>query len=58
MLVHDDNENLEGYIASRMRPAIPRSVADGNLRVRNVQKSISGKSFMVRSAVMWNSVPS
>ena len=46
-----------GYIASRIRPAITRSVADGNLRVPNVQKSISGKSFMVRSAVMWNSVP-
>ena len=33
------------------------SSAQGNLRVPEVEKSVSNKSFMVRSAVTWNLNP-
>ena len=48
---------LPGYINSKIQLAITRSAAKGTLRVPVVEKSVSAKSFMVRSAVMWNTIP-
>ena len=45
------------YIDTNLKPTNTRSTAQGNLRVPVVEKSLSSNSFMVRSAVTWNSVP-
>ena len=45
------------YIDTNLKPTNTRSAAQGNLRVPVVEKSLSSNSFMVRSAVTWNSVP-
>ena len=37
--------------------SVTRSAAEGTLRVPVVVTSLASKSFMVRSVVMWNSVP-
>ena len=34
-----------------------RSAAQGNLRVPPVESHLAGKSFMVRSAGVWNTLP-
>ena len=45
------------YIHSNMQLSATRSAAQGNLRVPPVESSLAGKSFMVRSASVWNTVP-
>ena len=45
------------YIASRLMPATTRCAAQGNLLVPVVNKAVSSKSFMVRAAATWNSIP-
>ena len=45
------------YLYSKIRTSVTRSAAEGTLRVPVVETSLASKSFMVRSAVMWNSVP-
>ena len=40
-----------------MKHSNTRSVAQGTLAMSVVEKSLSTKSFMVRSASTWNSVP-
>ena len=53
--VHRDKVPV--YIHSRMEVAITRSAAEGTMRVPSVESSLAQKSFMVRSAVLWNSLP-
>ena len=48
---------LPVYINSKLQSSITRSAGDGTLRVRQVEMFLSGKSFLVRSAVMWNAIP-
>ena len=48
---------VPGYINAKIKSAITRSATEGTLRVPSVETSLSSKSFMVRSAVMWNAVP-
>ena len=38
-------------------PAVARTAAQGTLRVPLADKSVESKSFMVRSAVVWNKIP-
>ena len=45
------------YIASSLKTATTRSGAQGNLLVPVVESSLASKSFMVRSASTWNSIP-
>ena len=45
------------YIKSRMQLSVTRSAEEGTLRVPVVDSALSSKSFLVRSAVMWNSIP-
>ena len=45
------------HIYSNMKLSATRSAAQGNLRVPPVESHLAGKSFMVRSAVVWNTVP-
>ena len=45
------------YINGKLQAAVTRSAVDGTLRVPQVERSVSGKSFMVRAAVMWNTIP-
>ena len=45
------------YLNSRMQLSVTRSAEEGTLRVQQVEMSLSGKSFLVRAAVMWNSIP-
>ena len=45
------------YLYSKIQSSVTRSAAEGTLRVPIVVTSLASKSFMVRSAVMWNSVP-
>eukprot|EP00092_Neocalanus_flemingeri_P070706 GFUD01086814.1.p1 GENE.GFUD01086814.1~~GFUD01086814.1.p1 ORF type:complete len:145 (+),score=22.05 GFUD01086814.1:49-435(+) len=48
---------LPGFISSKIQLAVTRSSTEGTLRVPPMETGLSGKSFMVRSAVMWNTVP-
>ena len=48
---------LPVYISSRMEISITRSALEGTLRVPAVESDLAQKSFMVRSAVMWNQIP-
>ena len=48
---------VPGYINAKIQSAITRSATEGTLRVPSVETSLSSKSFMVRSAVMWNAAP-
>ena len=50
-------DTMPVYINSKIQLAITRSASEGTLRVPIVEKSLSSKSFMVRSATMWNTVP-
>ena len=45
------------HIYSKLQPSVTRSAVQGNLRVPAVESSLAGKSFMVRSASVWNTVP-
>ena len=45
------------YISSKLQPSVTRSADQGNLKVPAVEYSLSEKSFMVRSAYMWNTIP-
>ena len=45
------------YIHSKLIPANTRSAALGTLLVPAVEKSLTRKSFMVRSIAAWNTVP-
>ena len=45
------------YLNSRMQLSVTRSADEGTLRVPIVESSITSKSFLVRAAVMWNSIP-
>ena len=45
------------YIETKLKLSRTRSSAQGNLLVPVVEKSFSSKSFMVRSAVIWNQIP-
>ena len=45
------------HIYSNMQLSNTRSAAQGNLRVPPVETDLAGKSFMVRSAAVWNTVP-
>ena len=48
---------LPVYINSRYQSARTRSAVGGTLLVPDVEMSLSSKSFMVRSTVMWNTIP-
>ena len=48
---------LPVYISSRMEVSITRSALEGTLRVPSVESDLAQKSFMTRSAVMWNTIP-
>ena len=48
---------LPRYIHSKLQSSITRSSEEGTLRIPPVERSLSAKSFLVRAAVMWNSVP-
>ena len=48
---------LPRYIHSKLQGSITRSAGEGTLRVPQVEMSLSGKSFLVRAAVLWNSIP-
>ena len=45
------------YISAGFMAANTRSAIEGTLRIPVVDKSVSKKSFLVRAAVMWNTVP-
>ena len=45
------------YINSKLQPSVTRSADQGTLKVPAVEYSVSKKSFMVRSAYMWNTIP-
>ena len=45
------------YIKSRMPLSVTRNAEEGTLCVPIVESSLSSKSFLVRSAVMSNSIP-
>ena len=45
------------YISTKLQPSVTRSADQGNLKVPAVEYSLSEKSFMVRSAYMWNTIP-
>ena len=45
------------YIKSKLQLSVTRSARQGNLRVPVVESSLAGKSFLVRSATVWNSIP-
>ena len=45
------------YIDTKLQLSNTRSSAQGNLRVPVVERSVSSKSFMVKSAVIWNQIP-
>ena len=45
------------YIASNLKTATTRIGTQGNLLVPVVESSLASKSFMVRSASTWNSIP-
>ena len=45
------------YLNSRMQLSVTRSAEEGTLRVPIAESSITSKSFLVRAAVMWNSIP-
>ena len=45
------------YINSKFQPSRTRTSDQGNLRLPVVEYSLSRKSFMVRSASVWNSIP-
>ena len=45
------------YIHSNLQLSATRSAAQGNLRVPPVETDLAGKSFMVRAAAVWNTVP-
>ena len=51
------NAGLPVYIRSRMQLSITRSAEEGTLLVPRAESSMASKSFLVRSAVMWNSIP-
>ena len=48
---------LPVYINSRIELSVTRSADEGTLRVPIVESAMARKSFLVRSAVMWNSIP-
>ena len=48
---------LPAYIHSKMKLSVTRSAVEGTLLVPVAESSMASKSFMVRSAVMWNSIP-
>ena len=45
------------YIDTKLQLSKTRSAAQGTLRVPSADKSLASKSFMVRSAVVWNKIP-
>ena len=45
------------YIHSNLQLSATRSAAQGNLIVPPVETDLAGKSFMVRAAAVWNTVP-
>ena len=45
------------YIETKLHLSRTRSSAQGNLKAPDVERSVSVKSFMVRSAVTWNQIP-
>ena len=45
------------YINSKYQPSNTRSSTQGTLLVPVVEKSTSSKSFMIRSAATWNTLP-
>ena len=48
---------VPSYINSKFQAAVTRSAEEGTLRVPIVERDLSSKSFLVRSAGMWNRVP-
>ena len=52
-----ESVGVPGYINSKLESAVTRSTQEGTLRVPIVEKDVSSKSFLVRSAGMWNRVP-
>ena len=44
-------------IHGKLQSAFTRSAVEGTLRVPQFERSVSGKSFMVRAALMWNTIP-
>ena len=48
---------VPSYINSKLQAAVTRSAEEGTLRVPIVERDLSSKSFLVRSAGMWNRVP-
>ena len=51
------NTKCPVYIDTKLQLSKTRSSAQGNLRVPVVERSLASKSFMVRSAVIWNQIP-
>ena len=45
------------YIDTELHLSKTRSAAQGTMRVPLADKSVASKSFMVRSAVVWNEIP-
>ena len=48
---------IPAYIDTKLQLSKTRSAAQGTLRVPLADKSVESKSFMVRSAVVWNEIP-
>ena len=48
---------IPAYIDTKLQLSKTRSAAQGTLRVPLAVKSVETKSFMVRSAVVWNEIP-
>ena len=45
------------FIESKLQLTVTRSASQGNLRVPVVESSLARKSFLVRSATVWNRIP-